>query len=99
MHLSESEIKGIKAICKDYRVKHLYAFGSILGDFFSPENDIDFLVEIDISDPYEYTDLYYGLLSELERFLDRRIDLLEVRASRNEFIQSEIDKSKVAIYG
>lgn len=99
MHLSESEIKGIKVICKDYRVKQLHAFGSILGDSFTPDSDIDFLVEIDSSDPYEYTDLYYGFLSELERFLDRRIDLLEVRAPRNEFIQNEIDKSKVTLYG
>ena len=99
MQFTDSEINAIKHVCEKHKVKHLYAFGSVLGKEYGPSSDVDLLVEINSTDPYEYTDHYYGLLEDLESILKRKIDLLEVRAQRNEYVQRELDKSKVAIYG
>ena len=41
-------------LCKDHKVKYLYAFGSSVTDRFDPiTSDIDLFVEIDAPDPVE----------------------------------------------
>ncbi len=99
MNFLDEKLDEIKKICSENKVKFLFAFGSVVRDELDDESDIDFLVDLDSSDPYEYTDLYYALKGQLQKLLGRRVDLLEYRALRNQFIKEEIDKTKVAIYG
>ena len=41
-------------LCKNHKVKYLYAFGSSVSDRFDPDkSDIDLLIEIDAKDPIE----------------------------------------------
>jgi len=41
-------------LCKDHKVKYLYAFGSSVTDKFDTDrSDIDLLVEIDSGDPVD----------------------------------------------
>ena len=47
MKIVESKIKTIVALCKHYKVKTLYLFGSILTTRFRQDSDIDFLVKFD----------------------------------------------------
>lgn len=81
------------------KVKSLFAFGSITTNKFNPESDIDFVVEIDEKDPVSYSENYFNLKFQLEKLLQRQIDLLEQKAIRNQYLKNEIDKSKVLIYG
>ena len=57
------------------------------------------MVDFDTNDPIEYTDFYFGLKFELEKILNRSIDLLENKAVKNPFLRANIDKSKILIYG
>lgn len=57
------------------------------------------MVDFAIDDPLEYTENYFDLKFELERILNRSIDLLEDKAIKNQFLRDNIDQSKVLIYG
>lgn len=99
MKISDQNIEQIKQLCKEYKVKHFSAFGSVLTDKFSSTSDIDFVVDFHEKDPIKYTDLYFQLKDKLEQILKRQIDLIEERGIRNSFFRKEIDESKVVIYG
>jgi len=99
MKISEKNIERIKQLCKEYKVKNISVFGSVLTDNFTPDSDIDFLVDFDENDPIKYTDLYFQLKDKLELILKRQIDLIEERGIKNTFLRKEIDKSKVVLYG
>ena len=77
----------------------MFAFGSVTRNELNENSDIDLVVEIDESDPLSYTDHYFDLKEKLENLLKRPIDLLEEKAIRNPFLRSEIEKTKVLIYG
>jgi len=81
------------------KVRALFAFGSVTTDNFSPDSDIDLVVDIDDNDPISYTDKYFNIKFKLEEILKRQIDLLEQKAIKNRFIKNEIDRTKVQIYG
>lgn len=89
----------IKLLCAKIGVKSLFAFGSVTTTRFNSESDIDLLVDIDDSDPIEYSDRYFKLKFQLEQLLRRHIDLLESKAIRNPYLRQEIDKTKVLVYG
>jgi predicted nucleotidyltransferase len=99
MNLILNHIDSIKQLCLSNKVKSLFAFGSITTNKFNPDSDIDFVVEIDEKDPVSYSENYFNLKFELEKLLQRQIDLLEQKAIRNQYLKNEIDKSKVLIYG
>jgi uncharacterized protein len=99
MGLMETYKKQIQKLCENYKVKTLYSFGSVNTNRFSKESDVDLVVDFKIDDPYEYTDNYFGLKFELEKILNRQIDLLESKAIKNPFLKENIDKSKVLLYG
>ncbi len=99
MKILNQHINQIKKLCELNKVSSLFAFGSVTTDKFRPDSDIDFLVDIDDNDPISYSDKYFNLKFQLEDILKRQIDLLEQRAIRNRFLKSEIDRTKVQIYG
>ncbi len=99
MHLMETYGAQIKRLCEDHKVRTLYSFGSVNTPDFTPESDIDLLVDFQTEDPIEYTDSYFDLKFELEKILKRPIDLLESRSIRNPFFKQRIDKTKVLVYG
>ena len=91
-------INEIRKLCQNNRVKYLYAFGSVLTDKFRAESDIDLIVDIKSEDPIEYAEKYFNLKFELEKLLNRKIDLLESKAIKNQFLLENIEKSKTLIY-
>ncbi len=99
MGLLEAYKDQIQKLCKNYKVKSLYSFGSVNTQRFTKESDVDLMVDFETNDPLEYTDNYFDLKFELERILNRSIDLLENRAVKNPFLRESIDKSKTLIYG
>lgn len=89
------------ALCSKYKVKDLYAFGSILTDRFNESSDVDMVVifDRDLMSPGEYADIYFGLKFALEDLFHRDVDLVEYEAIRNPYFKEEVDQTKRAIYG
>jgi len=92
-------IDQIKRLCELNKVRALFAFGSVTTEKFRTDSDIDLVVDIDENDPISYSDKYFNLKFQLEEILKRRIDLLEQKAIRNRYLKSEIERTKVQIYG
>jgi hypothetical protein len=99
MNPLNQHIDQIREACSINQVKRLFAFGSVTRNALNDNSDIDLVVEIDESDPITYTDHYFDLKEKLEKLFNRPIDLLEEKAIKNPFLRSEIDKTKVLIYG
>lgn len=95
----KEHISQIKQLCNAHHVKSLFAFGSVLTDQFNTGSDIDFVVDIDNSNPLDYSDHYFALKFQLEQLLEKPIDLLEERAINNPFLKKQIDHTKVLVYG
>ena len=65
----------LEAICRRRAVKRLALFGSVLRDDFSPDSDVDVLIEF--RDDFEGKQIY-KIYDELERlFGGRRVDLVD----------------------
>ena len=92
-------IDQIKRLCELNKVRALFAFGSVTTEKFRVDSDIDLVVDIDENDPISYSDKYFNLKFQLEEILKRQIDLLEQKAIRNRYLKSEIERTKVQIYG
>ncbi|MDP3432585.1 MAG: nucleotidyltransferase domain-containing protein [Bacteroidota bacterium] len=97
MYLDKFKIE-INNLCRLNKVKSLYVFGSVLTEHFTEKSDIDLVVDIDISDPYDYADSYFNLKFALQDLFRRPIDLLENKAIKNPYIRQNIDRSKSLIY-
>lgn len=89
----------IKALCNKHKVSRLFVFGSILTDKFKQTSDVDFIVDFEDIDLYDYADNYFDLKTSLEKLLKRQVDLLEDKAIKNPFLRQSIDSSKQIIYG
>ena len=99
MKITEKKINSIKRLCEQYKVRTFSAFGSVTRDDFNSDSDIDFVVDFNENDPFEYTNLYFQLKEKLEKLLKRQIDLIEARAIKNHYFKKELDETKVLIYG
>jgi uncharacterized protein len=99
MHIENPKIDQIRELCKENRVKTLFAFGSVTRDDFNTDSDIDLVVDFEEKDPFIYSDLYLNLKSKLEDILKRQVDLLEERAIKNRFFRQQLESTKVPLYG
>ena len=98
MHLDRYK-DDINKLCLENKVKTLYVFGSVLTNQFTKKSDIDLVVDIDSNDPFEYADSYFNLKFALQDLFKRKVDLLENKAIKNQYIRENIEKSKMLIYG
>tara|TARA_R110001592_G_C12583579_1_gene693785 strand:+ start:98 stop:400 length:303 start_codon:yes stop_codon:yes gene_type:complete len=92
-------IDQIKKLCDTNKVRSLFAFGSVIQNNLKDNSDIDLVVDIDDQDPLSYTDKYFDLKFNLEKIFNRKIDLLELKTIKNRFLKTEIDRTKLQIYG
>jgi uncharacterized protein len=99
MSVLETYKHQIQRLYEHHKVKTLYAFGSVIATKFTPDSDIDLLVDFKTDDPLDYSDNYFNLKFELEKIFHRPIDLLESKAIRNPYLKESIDKTKVLVYG
>lgn len=64
----------IADFCRRHRIRRLALFGSILRDDFSPDSDIDVLVEFEPDEGVGYIG-FAGLERELGELLEHKVDL------------------------
>jgi len=99
MRIIDKNIERITILCKQYKVKHLFVFGSVLTRKFNKKSDIDLIVDFEELDVYDYADNYFNLKAALEVVFNKKVDLLEEKAIRNPYLKQEIDSTKQLIYG
>ena len=100
MKLIELNIQQIEELCRKYKVRSLYVFGSILTNKFSESSDIDLLVDFDKSEIKltEYADNFFGFMYDMESLLSRKVDLVCDDAVRNPYFRQELEETKQLIY-
>lgn len=86
-------------LCRQHKVKSIYAFGSSVSDKFDfQKSDIDLLVDLNISDPVDFGGNLLSLWNSLEQFFHRKVDLLTDESIRNPYLRRSIDSTKKLIY-
>jgi len=101
MHLSiEQRRTEIAMICRRYDVRRLEVFGSAArgADFDPLKSDADFLVDFKSEKDLHPLTQFFGLASDLEILLGRKIDLVESGTINNPFILASIDRAREIVY-
>jgi len=99
MNLVEKNIVKVRDLCKKHSVERLFVVGSVLTERFQKSSDIDFIVDFQGIDLYDYADNYFDLKFSLEKLFKRDVDLLEDKAISNPYLRQSLDLSKQLIYG
>lgn len=99
MGIVDKNIDAIKAVCKKYYVKKLFAVGSVVTNKFSSKSDVDLLVQFSDINAMDYAENYFQLKSALQNIFTRDIDLLEEIAIKNPYLKQSMNSTKKLIYG
>ncbi|KAA6324343.1 hypothetical protein EZS27_019361 [termite gut metagenome] len=92
-------IKEIENLCRQYNVKKLYAFGSVLTDAFNKDSDVDLIVAFEDIPVDNYADNYFDFKFSLQDIFKRPIDLLEEQAIKNPYFRQSVNQKRQLIYG
>ena len=87
----------IADFCRRWRVREFALFGSVLGEDFRPDSDVDVLVTFEPG--YEWTlDEYLAMVGELKALFGREVDLAVRSALRNPFRRHHILKTRRIVH-
>ncbi|TAE23112.1 MAG: nucleotidyltransferase [Cytophagales bacterium] len=89
----------ITELCRIYKVKSLYAFGSVLTDKFTATSDIDLVVDFSTIAVEDYADNYFDFKFSLQDVFNRPVDLLEEKAIKNPYLRTSINQQRQLLYG
>lgn len=100
MHIINDNIQKIFTLCRKYKVRKLYAFGSILTPRFNEQSDVDILVDFNSEiDHNNYADNYFELYNALKALFKRDVDLVDESSVKNPYFKEELEETKYLIYG
>ncbi len=91
----------IEEICRRRRVRRLALFGSVLGEQFRSDSDVDFLVEFEAGAELPWMSHLTELERELAERLGRPVDVVDwagVERSRNPFRRYGILSERRLLY-
>jgi predicted nucleotidyltransferase len=97
---TELPLDSIRAFCRQWKVRELALFGSVLRDDFGPESDVDVLLSFAGDAQWGLFDLA-RMKRELEEIFGREVDVLTrpgVEASRNRLRREAILSSAEVLY-
>ena len=87
----------ISEFCRRWRVAEFALFGSVLGEHFRPESDVDVLVTF--APGREWTlDEYLAMVEELKGLFGRQVDLAVRSTIRNPFRRHHILKTRRIVH-
>ncbi len=90
----KAQRKEIYKIARKHKVKKLYVFGSCARREETPKSDIDFIVEYR---PHATFFNYYDFQNEISKLLNRPVDVVSLRALRNDTFDHEVRKDMVPL--
>ncbi|MEO5644681.1 MAG: nucleotidyltransferase domain-containing protein [Bacteroidia bacterium] len=97
--LITNNISTIQEVCKKYKVKELYAFGSVTDEQrFNEKSDVDLLVEFGDVSMNDYADNYFHFVDTMEKLFGREIDLVTAKYLRNRFFIQRVNETKTKIF-
>lgn len=97
--LIQNKLNDINRLMKQYHIKRAYLFGSSVKDTFNETSDIDVLVDVDDNiEPVTLGGYLWDLQFDLEKLLDRKVDLLTSRSLKNPYFINEVNATKLLIY-
>ena len=100
MQLITDNLQKIIVLCKKYKVKTLYVFGSILTPRFNENSDVDFSATFHHEeDPLVAGENRIEFYIALQELMGRRIDLVDEDYLRNPYFIEELNETKRLIYG
>lgn len=91
-------IDQIKALCVDYNVKSLFAFGSVCTDRFNETSDVDLLISFKPMDYGDYADTYFDLAEKFENLFLRHVDLVTDKSLSNPYFIDSVNQTKTLLY-
>ncbi len=91
-------IDQIDALCRSFKVKTLFAFGSVCSDNFNENSDIDLLISFKPMDYSDYADAYFELAEKFEALFQRPVDLVTDKSLSNPYFIDSVNQSKVLLY-
>lgn len=98
MDISQLKTRDQEQICREFGVKELYVFGSVVSGTFTEARDLDFLVVFNQKSYEGIFDRFMGLKKKLEENYQKPVDLLILKKFRNPEFQEEIDRTKMLVY-
>jgi predicted nucleotidyltransferase len=94
----ENKIPKIKSLFIKYGVKRAFLFGSIAKGINTNKSDVDFLYSFpDDLDFETYSSNYFKLIEELEKLLNKRVDLVAEKTLKNPYLIESIEESKIQL--
>ena len=98
--ISENILHKINDACLNYQIKTLHLFGSATTESYTPESDLDFLVDFfkDAEGLPKAPFDYFDFLFLLEDITGRKVDLIVKDAVRNSYFKKAMEKQKVLVY-
>jgi len=85
--------------CKKHQVIRMFAFGSVTGNKFKSDSDIDLLISFSDKLPLlDYADNFFDLYYNLEALFNRKIDLVSEKSLTNPYLIESINNNKELIY-
>ena len=98
--ISENILHKISDACLKYQIKTLHLFGSATMESYTPESDLDFLVDFfkDAEGLPKTPFDYFDFLFLLEDITERKVDLIVKDAVRNSYFKKTMEKQKVLVY-
>lgn len=105
--LIEHNKQKIIDLCRQYHVKALYVFGSVLTDEFTADSDIDLLYEFDYTGfdfdnisnaPFDPFLTFFDFKDSLESLFERKVDLIPYQDFKNTYFKKQVESTKQLIY-
>ncbi|GAB3898803.1 hypothetical protein GCM10028803_18910 [Larkinella knui] len=95
----QAKLPQLIALLKNHKVKRAYAFGSVCTDRFTTQSDIDLLIDFEISEPFDgYAENFWNLEEELQKLLNRSVDLVPQHTLRNPYFISSVNRTRIPLY-
>jgi predicted nucleotidyltransferase len=94
-----NNIEKIQAICAEFNVNSLFAFGSVTTDYFNELSDIDLLISFNPMEYGDYADSYFAIAEKFEALFNRPVDLVTEKSLSNPYFIDSVNKSKTLLYG
>ena len=89
--------KIVATLCREFEVKRLDVFGSMVRGTTTQSSDIDPLVEL-VDPDNRPAKRFFGLLHRLEDTLKCDIDLYTYRSLRNPYFRTRVLKERESVY-
>ena len=94
----EKNLPKIKALFIKYGVETAFLFGSAASNKFNENSDVDFLYSFPENLDYEtYGVNYFNLLHDLEKLLDKNVDLVAEKTLKNPYLIESINENKIQL--